>query len=66
MLHILHHEQLFLVPCTAPQHEWNGILINGLTIGAGDVSPEELFAVLKKRMERTLIRTVRQAMHFNI
>ncbi|KAI5388444.1 uncharacterized protein LOC127101944 isoform X2 [Lathyrus oleraceus] len=41
----------------APEQEWNGILIKGLTIGAGDVSPEELYAVLKKRRERILIRT---------
>lgn len=65
-LHILHQDQLFLFPCTAPEQEWNGILIKGLTIGAGDVSPEELYAVLKKRRERILIRTVRQATHFNI
>lgn len=53
-----------LVPCTAPEQEWNNILIRGLTIGAGDVSPEELYAVLKKRIERTLIRTVRQSYAF--
>ncbi|XP_054777109.1 uncharacterized protein LOC129285426 isoform X2 [Prosopis cineraria] len=41
----------------APEEEWNNILIKGLTIGAGEVSPEELDAVLKKRIERTLIRT---------
>ncbi|CAJ1933600.1 unnamed protein product [Sphenostylis stenocarpa] len=45
----------------APEQEWNNILINGLTIGAGDISAEELFAVLKKRRERVLIRTVRQS-----
>jgi hypothetical protein len=61
MLHILHQDQLFSLPCTAPEQEWNSILINGLTIGAGDISPEELYSVLKKRMERTLIRTVRQS-----
>ena len=44
----------------APEEEWNNILIKGLTIGAGDISPEELDAVVKKRIERTLIRTVRQ------
>lgn len=30
-----------------------------LTVGKGDVSPEELYAVIKKRIERILIRTVR-------
>ncbi|XP_058756771.1 uncharacterized protein LOC131629990 isoform X2 [Vicia villosa] len=54
---VLKDEQFLETIIQAPEHEWNGILINGLTIGAGDVSPEELFAVLKKRMERTLIRT---------
>lgn len=43
----------------APEDEWNKVLINGLTLGKGDVSPEELDAVIKKRIERTLIRTVR-------
>ncbi|KAG4979488.1 hypothetical protein JHK82_032740 [Glycine max] len=41
----------------APEQEWSHILINGLTIGAGDISAEDLFAVLKKRIERVLIRT---------
>jgi len=45
----------------APEQEWSHILINGLTIGAGDISAEDLFAVLKKRIERVLIRTVRQS-----
>lgn len=44
----------------APEEEWNNIMIKGLTIGAGDVLHEELHAALKKRIERTLIRTVRQ------
>jgi len=48
----------------APEQEWNNILINGLTIGAGNISAEELFAVLKKRIERVLIRTVRQSIVF--
>lgn len=42
----------------APEHEWNKLLLNGLTIGKGKVAPEELYAVINKRMERTLIRTV--------
>ncbi|XP_008382323.1 uncharacterized protein [Malus domestica] len=41
----------------APEEEWNKLLINGLTIGKGEVSPQELYAVIKKRVERTLIRT---------
>ena len=42
----------------APEKEWNKLLINGMTVGKGDVSPEEFYAVIKKRIERTLIRTV--------
>lgn len=42
----------------APEQEWNKLLLNGLTIGKGKVAPEELYAVINKRMERTLIRTV--------
>ena len=44
----------------APEEEWNKLLINGLTIGKGEVLPNELDSVIKKRIERTLIRTVRQ------
>ncbi|KAK4340381.1 hypothetical protein RND71_041843 [Anisodus tanguticus] len=33
------------------------LLLDGMTLGKGDISPEELYAVIKKRMERTLIRT---------
>jgi hypothetical protein len=44
----------------APEEEWNKLLINGLTVGKGEISPEEFYAVIKKRIERTLIRTVRQ------
>lgn len=42
----------------APEQEWNKLLLDGLTIGKGNVKPEELSAVISKRMERTLIRTV--------
>lgn len=42
----------------APEEEWNKLLINGMTVGKGDVSPEVFYAVIKKRIERTLIRTV--------
>ncbi|XAR72779.1 hypothetical protein NMG60_11019535 [Bertholletia excelsa] len=41
----------------APEEEWNKLLIGGLTVGSGDVTPDELYAVIKKRIERTLIRT---------
>uniref|UniRef100_A0ACD5TJ60 Uncharacterized protein n=2 Tax=Avena sativa TaxID=4498 RepID=A0ACD5TJ60_AVESA len=41
----------------APESEWNKLLLDGLTVGKGDVSPEELHAVTKKRIERILIRT---------
>ncbi|XP_058110263.1 uncharacterized protein LOC131253310 isoform X2 [Magnolia sinica] len=41
----------------APEEDWNRLLINGLTLGKGEVSPEEFYAVIKKRIERTLIRT---------
>ncbi|RZB79450.1 hypothetical protein D0Y65_029630 [Glycine soja] len=57
---VLKDEQFLETIIQAPEQEWNNILINGLTIGAGDVSAEDLFAVLKKRIERVLIRTVRQ------
>lgn len=43
---------------SAPESEWNKLLINGLTLGKGDISPEELYRVIKKRIERVLIRTV--------
>lgn len=43
---------------TAPEEVWNKLLLDGMTLGKGDISPEELYAVIKKRMERTLIRTV--------
>lgn len=42
----------------APESEWNKVLINHLSGGKGDISPDELYAVIKKRIERTLIRTV--------
>ncbi|KAK7312309.1 hypothetical protein VNO77_36078 [Canavalia gladiata] len=54
---VLKDEQFLETIIQAPEQEWNNILINGLTIGAGDISPEELYAVLKKRIERVLIRT---------
>lgn len=49
-----------LIWTAAPEEEWNKLLINGMTVGKGEISPEEFYAVIKKRIERTLIRTVRQ------
>ena len=34
-------------------------MLDGLTVGKGDVSPDDLYAVINKRIERVLIRTVR-------
>ncbi|XP_057495446.1 uncharacterized protein LOC130780478 [Actinidia eriantha] len=42
----------------APEEGWNKLLIDGLTAGKGEISLEEFYAVIKKRIERTLIRTV--------
>ena len=43
----------------AHENEWNKVLLDGLTVGKGDVSPDDLYAVINKRIERVLIRTVR-------
>lgn len=40
------------------------MLVDGLTVGKGEISPEEVDAVIKKRIERTLIRTVANYIHF--
>lgn len=50
-----------MIWAAAPEEEWNKLLINGMTVGKGEISPEEFYAVIKKRIERTLIRTVRHA-----
>lgn len=42
----------------APEEEWNRLLLDGMTVGKGEISPEELYSVVNKRIERTLIRTV--------
>ncbi|KAJ0077001.1 hypothetical protein Patl1_36527 [Pistacia atlantica] len=47
----------YIFGASAPEEEWNKLLIDGLTVGKGEVSPEEFYAVIKKRIERTLIRT---------
>lgn len=54
---VLIAEQFLETIIKAPEQEWNKLLLNGLTIGKGTVAPEELYAVINKRMERTLIRT---------
>ncbi|GAV62380.1 hypothetical protein CFOL_v3_05904 [Cephalotus follicularis] len=54
---ILKAEQFLETIIKAPEEEWNSLMINGLTIGKGEISPEEFYAVVKKRLERTLIRT---------
>ncbi|KAG1359045.1 hypothetical protein COCNU_08G004910 [Cocos nucifera] len=41
----------------APEDNWNMLLINGLSVGKGEVSPEEFYAVIEKRIERILMRT---------
>lgn len=43
---------------SAPEEQWNKLFLEGLTLGKGEVTPDELSSVIKKRVERTLIRTV--------
>ncbi|CAB4320430.1 unnamed protein product [Prunus armeniaca] len=50
-------EQFLETIIKAPEEEWNKLLLNGLTLGKGEILPQELYAVIKKRVERTLIRT---------
>lgn len=54
---ILKAEQFLESIIKAPEEEWNILLINGMTVGKGEISPEEFQAVIKKRIERALIRT---------
>ncbi|KAL3515121.1 hypothetical protein ACH5RR_022023 [Cinchona calisaya] len=54
---VLRDEQFLETIIKAPEEEWNKMLIDGMTIGKGEISPEELENVVKKRIERTLIRT---------
>ncbi|XP_024030100.1 uncharacterized protein LOC21391798 [Morus notabilis] len=54
---VLKAEQFLETIIKAPEEQWNKLLIDGITLGKGEVSPEELYAVIKKRIERTLIRT---------
>ncbi|KAF8700974.1 hypothetical protein HU200_033865 [Digitaria exilis] len=41
----------------APENEWNKVLLDGLTVGKGDVAPDDLYTVINKRIERVVIRT---------
>ncbi|CAA2975312.1 uncharacterized protein LOC105169684 isoform X1 [Olea europaea subsp. europaea] len=54
---VLTAEQFLEDVIKAPEAEWNKLLIDGLTLGKGEISPEDLYAVINKRVERTLIRT---------
>ncbi|KAF6160531.1 hypothetical protein GIB67_019471 [Kingdonia uniflora] len=54
---ILKSEEFLENIIKAPEEEWNRLLLNGLTVGKGDISPEDFYTVVKKRIERTLIRT---------
>ncbi|XP_010051954.2 uncharacterized protein LOC104440706 isoform X2 [Eucalyptus grandis] len=54
---VLKAEEFLEVLIKAPEEEWNKLLLDGMTVGKGNVSPEDLYAVIKKRIERTLIRT---------
>ncbi|KAJ4832156.1 hypothetical protein Tsubulata_016000 [Turnera subulata] len=54
---VLKDEQFLETIIKAPQEGWNKLLIDGLTVGKGEISPEELYAVVRKRIERILIRT---------
>ncbi|EOX97898.1 Uncharacterized protein TCM_006810 isoform 2 [Theobroma cacao] len=54
---VLKAEQFLETVIKAPEQEWNKLLIDGLTVGKGEISPEDFNAVIKKRIERTLIRT---------
>ncbi|KAJ8767252.1 hypothetical protein K2173_013649 [Erythroxylum novogranatense] len=54
---VLKAEQFLETVIKAPEEEWNTLLINGMAVGKGEISLEEFYAVIKKRIERTLIRT---------
>ncbi|KAK6916618.1 hypothetical protein RJ641_019479 [Dillenia turbinata] len=58
---VLKAEQFLESIIKEPEGEWNKMLIKGLTVGNGNIPPDELYSVIKKRIERTLIRTVRYA-----
>ncbi|CAH2061616.1 unnamed protein product [Thlaspi arvense] len=50
-------ETLIKGTLSPPEEKWNKLFLDGLAIGKGEVAPDELSAVIKKRIERTLIRT---------
>ncbi|KAK5774619.1 hypothetical protein PVK06_042475 [Gossypium arboreum] len=54
---VLKAEQFLETVIKAPEQEWNKLLIDGLAVGKGEISAEDFYAVIKKRIERTLIRT---------
>ncbi|KMZ58464.1 hypothetical protein ZOSMA_76G00200 [Zostera marina] len=54
---VLKAEKLLESIIKAPEEVWNKLLIDGLAIGNGEISAEELCGAIKKRIERTLIRT---------
>ncbi|KAF3435769.1 hypothetical protein FNV43_RR22861 [Rhamnella rubrinervis] len=54
---VLRAEEFLETMIKAPEQEWNMLLINGMTVGKGEISPDDFYAVIKKRIERTLIRT---------
>ncbi|KAG8474192.1 hypothetical protein CXB51_034066 [Gossypium anomalum] len=54
---VLKAEQFLETLIKAPEQEWNKLLIDGLAVGKGEISAEDFYAVIKKRIERTLIRT---------
>ncbi|XP_074585657.1 uncharacterized protein LOC141841391 isoform X1 [Curcuma longa] len=54
---ILIAEKFLEAVIQAPENQWNKLLINGLSIGKGEVPAEEFYVVIKKRIERVLIRT---------
>ncbi|KAK8504257.1 hypothetical protein V6N13_062608 [Hibiscus sabdariffa] len=54
---VMKAEQFLETVIKAPEQEWNKLLIDGLAVGKGETSAEEFYAVIKKRIERTLIRT---------
>ncbi|CAL9104473.1 unnamed protein product [Musa textilis] len=54
---VLAAEKFLETVIEAPEDHWNRLLIEGLNIGKGEVAPEEFYAVIKKRIERVLIRT---------
>ncbi|TYH94464.1 hypothetical protein ES332_A12G043700v1 [Gossypium tomentosum] len=54
---VLKAEQFLETVIKAPEQEWNKLLIDGLAVGKGEISAEDFYAVIKKRIERTSIRT---------